>query len=307
MSSFQENLDFLDFLRPKRQLALRDKLGGRENVEALLRDEMEVQLIPKVRLFVDHTGRLIPAHLGVKAAVCDENRNFYLNRLAETNYEEILIRFQQFFSPGTIFVSAVEFMDRAEAAKGKLMGNNLLANLFNRAAWPLPVPQQEVQDIGRSIQNFFLPAALMAYRSQFPNRKFNIYCGEMAGKILPLTDYNGYDRIIAGMKDGPGVVWYFPNPMQGFSVNAQREAGKLLRQHNLILNGPIEPVLALVGFAGEMARDYNTPGYDCPANSWQSAGRSLYFRAYDDEFRVYDYGLLGHASDGCSGGLVFLG
>ena len=43
------------------------------------------------------------------------------------------------------------------------------------------------------------------------------------------------------------------------------------------------------------------------ANSWQSAGNSLYFKANDEEFNVNDNGNLDNANDNYSGGLVLLG
>ncbi|OGI26333.1 MAG: hypothetical protein A3J76_00010 [Candidatus Moranbacteria bacterium RBG_13_45_13] len=309
MSTLPEVLDFDEFFTLRRRLALRDAVGGQEGVEKILSGKYEVQMIEKILPLVDHTGRLIPTHLGVTKAVCDENRNFRLNRteFGIGFYADILARFQQFFPADTVFVSAEEFVKRAEAAKVALLKNPLLANLFNRAAWLLPLPQYDVQDMGRSMQEFFLLAAAAAYANQFPKRKFNNYCGEMTGKILPLADYNGYDQFIAIMKSGPGVAWYFPNPMQGFSMDAQREAGKFLRSYNLTLNGPIEPMLALVGFTAEMGRDFHTPGYDCPATSWRSAGSSLYFGAYDGGFCVRDSGYLDAASGRSSGGLVLLG
>lgn len=280
--------------------------GGRDGVDAVLQGKKRILLEDIIHLLVDKTGRLILAHLGITKAVCDENRNFHLGQTA-IDYADIHQRFVSFFPPGTKFVSVEEFAKLAEAAKEKLLGNNLVSNLFNRAHWPLLVPQHEVRDMGRSMQDFFLPAAMAAYSNQFPDRKFNIYCGEMVGKILPLPDYNGHDKFIAKMKAGPGVAWYFPNPMQGFSVDAQMEAGRLLLSRGLLLNGAFEPALALIGFMEEIGRDFHTPGYDCPAIRWQSAALSLYFEAHVDEFCVFSYGRLGHAYDRYSGGLVLLG
>jgi hypothetical protein len=299
-----KELDGLDF---GHYLAIIKKLGGRKMVDALLHGEIVFEPKELIRLLVDKTGRLIPAHLGITAAVCDENRDFLLNQPSVIDYGEILARFRKFFPAGTKFVNAIEFMTLAEAAKEESLASKLLANLFKRAAWPLPIPQHEVHDMGKSMDEFFLPAAKAAYLNQFPDRKFNIYCGDMPRKVLPLPDYNGHDKFIAKMKDSPGVAWYFPNPMQGFSILAQREAGKMLLQHGLLLNGAIEPALALVGFTGEMARGYNTPGYDCPAVSWQSAGGSLYFKADGDGLGVSDDGYLDGADGFYSGGLVLLG
>lgn len=56
-----------------------------------------------------------------------------------------------------------------------------------------------------------------------------------------------------------------------------------------------------------MARDYQTPGYDCSAVQWQSSEYSLGFGAGGGKM-FFDYGdYLAGANDGCSGGLLFLG
>ncbi len=280
---------------------------GDGNVHDLLVGDVKASFEEVIKKFVDQTGRGIPTHLGLTSAACDENRDFLVQR-AEINYSEHRERFIEFFPPGTKFVEANELQDRAEVAKEKFLKDELVANLFQRAHLPLPLPQHDVAgNYGQSLQKFFLPAVKRAYESQFSERKFNNYRdGELAGKISVIPNV-GHDKLIVAMAQGPGVAWYFPHPLQGLSVHAQREAMKMLLKHDLLLAGAIEPTLGIVGFTQEMVGSYSTPGYDCSAVSWRSADYSLYFKADDDELDCSDSGRLGSAYDGCSGGLVLLG
>lgn len=231
-----------------KMLAVVDLFGSRENLEACLRGEKKMTLEDIIRKLVDHTGRLIPAHLGITCAVCDENRNFHIQQ-STINYGEILARYTEFFPKGTLFLSAAEFKDRAEAGKERLTQDNLTSDLVKRVHMPLPLPHYAVSEYGTSMQDFFLLAVRNAYETQFPQRKFvNYRDGELAGQVSVIPNV-GHDRVITLMAEGPGMAWYFPNPMQGFSVLAQREAMKMLLQRGFTLAGAIEPALGFVGYS----------------------------------------------------------
>lgn len=299
-------LEKLRGLDAPKMLAVVDLFGSRENLEACLRGEKKMTLEDVIRKLVDHTGRLIPAHLGITCAVCDENRNFHIQQ-PTINYGEILARYTEFFPKGTLFLSAAEFEDRAEAGKERLVQDNMTSDLVKRVHMPLLLPHYAVSEYGTSMQNFFLLAVKNAYKADFPDREFiNYRDGELAKQVSVIPN-TGHDRFLAMMAEGPGMAWYFPNPMQGFSVLAQREAMNMLLSRGFTLTGAIEPTLGFVGYSKEMARDYNTPGFDCPAVSFRSSSFSLSFWADGGplEFGRSDY--LDCADDGYSGGVVFLG
>jgi hypothetical protein len=257
-----------------------------------------------LRLLFDRAGRCIPAYLNVTGSVRDENRDFHIE-LPEISCREIHKRLTDFFPKGTNFAEATRFEDETEALKAKYTGHELIGNFFKRAR-PIILPKHDARkNYGASMQDFVLPAVEKAYKKQFPERKFiNYRNGELAGKvsIIPGT---GHDDLVALMAKKPVVTWYSPNPFQGFSVNAQREAAKVLMQHGgFALAGGVDTGTAAVAYAGEMARDFKTPVYTCSALSWQSAGSSLYFYANDDEFYFVSTDSLAVAGGYCSGGLV---
>lgn len=306
MGTTQEVLNNLRGLDGPTMLALVGKFPGqREGLDAVLQGKKRIVLEDMVRILVDQNGRCISSHLDVISNVCDENRDF---RVAQPEiYEAILERFVEFFPEGTKFVSVSEFEDRAKAAMEQLAQNELIANLTNRAHLPLPFPQHDASgNYGQSLQGFFLPAVKRAYESQFPDRKFYSYRdGELAGKVSVIPDV-GHDKLLAAMAAGPGVAWYFPHPLQGFSIQADIEAMKVLLSHNLLLTGAIEPALGIVGFTEEMAGSFNTPGYDCSAVSWQSVDYSLDFGAVGDKLDFDGTARLARAGGSYSGGLLFL-
>jgi len=109
------------------------------------------------------------------------------------------------------------------------------------------------------------------------------------------------------MASGPDAVWYFPRALQGFSINAEREAMKILIGRSLALSGAISTSLAITGNVVEMVGSFNTPGYDCAAVSWGSSDYSLYFWAAGGKLEFSTTDDLGSAYGGYSAGLVFLG
>ena len=286
--------------------AIVDLFGGRDNLAACLCGEKIIILKDVIRELIDHNGRGIPSPLGVTSEVCDEDRTFHIDQ-PKINYYEIRARFIEFFPKGTIFISEAEFEDRAENAKEKILRDAVVSNIFNRAHLALPFPQYVVNDMGDSLQDFFLPAGKKAYLAQFSSREFrNHRDGQLSGKVFIIPDM-GHEKFISVMAEKPGMAWYFPNPMQGFSVNAQREAMKKLLPHGFTLAGTIEPVLAMVGYSKYLARDKKTPGIDCSAVSFVSWSGSLGFGAGDGCLGFGDGGDIDGPSGPDSGGLVFLG
>jgi len=107
------------------------------------------------------------------------------------------------------------------------------------------------------------------------------------------------------MEQGPvaGIMFF---PLQGYSVLAQREQMASLPS-SLLLSGAVDMATAMAAYPDVLARDWNTPGYDCSAVSFRSSASSLYFEAYDDHLEFGDCGLLDTPGGICSGGLVFVG
>lgn len=284
-------------------LKLLADVGGEEKAAevfaAYLRGEIRVILQDAAVKLVDANGRLIPIKLNGK--VVDANRDFYLAQ-PDLNYGATLSRLRQFFASELEFASAEEFAQKAEVVIASVKGNKQTSNLLKGAHLPLCFPKLAVADYGRSLEDDFLTAVARSYADAFPNRTFtNWRKNDLADKVAVVAGTR-HERLVAAMVQGSVVGVYFPIATQGFSIPADREAINGL-PGNYLLTGAIDASLAMVAFPRTLARDYNTPGLDCSANSWAS-GCSLCFRTGDSGLGFVSRGL--DANDYYSGGVLVL-
>ncbi|MFA6047868.1 MAG: hypothetical protein WCV59_03640 [Parcubacteria group bacterium] len=304
MGDVREVLEKLQDLDAGKLLALVDAFPGqRAGLDAVLRGEERIILEKIIRKLLDKSGRCIPAHLGITASVCDENRGFHVE-LPKLSYAEIRERTAGFF-PGTEVASANKFVDVAEVLRAKYDSHELVGNFFQRAR-PIVLPKCDAREnYGSLMQNFILPAVERAYKDQFPKRKFTNYRkGELDGKIAIISD-TGHEELVSLMAEESVVAWYSPNPLQGFSIFAQREAMKILMRHGgFALAGGVDTGTAVVAYTETMARDFKTPAYICSALSWRSADDSLCFGAGGGGFGFGGAAGLADAYYDGSGGLV---
>ncbi|MBI5731737.1 MAG: hypothetical protein HY982_00045 [Candidatus Magasanikbacteria bacterium] len=284
-------------------LASGGESSGEEGLRAILRDELTIQLLDKVLKLVDGNGRYIPLK-GMKSDTdfVESNRNYRFNQ-PDISVVSILTRLQNFFI-GLTFVSAEEFNNRVAELLEMLRAMKQMKNLLNGVHFPVCLPQFMVQDYGESLESVFLEAVKHSYEDRFPGRTFKNYrAGTLRGKV-GIVDESRHGQLIEKMKSGPVVGIYFPDPMQGFSIPADRELIQA-SPAGFLLTGAIDTTVAMVAKPEVLARDYNTPVMDCAANNWQSAEYSLCFYAYDDELE-FGSGHLG-AREYYSGGLLFVG
>lgn len=280
---------------------------GEKNALALLHgekilvaEEKSVCIKEAILPLFDKHGRRIPPCGGLVANVCDPNRSFHLIQ-PEIDYRA---RLAQLEATGlAALISAAEFEARARELLQMLAESEPLKNLLKGVHLPVVIPQTEVADIGRTTEEFVTMAG-KSYCRQFPKRSFTNYrAGGLEGEVS-LMENSRYERLVEGIAKSSIVGICFPNPLQGFSVDAQREQMATLPE-SLLLSGPLDTAVAWIMYPDVLARDYNTPGYDCSAVQWQSAEGSLDFGAYDDcaDFG-YGAGLSG-ARGTDSGGLLF--
>jgi hypothetical protein len=281
----------------------------RERLGALLRDELEVQLVERILKLFDKNGRRIPSK-GLQAAVCDPDRDFHFvqPQLVEVaHYAARLVRFQEAFRVGPV-MSAADFEGRSKKLIAEIKGNKNLANLLSGVHLPVILPQleSEVADYGETLEEVFVPAARSAYKKQFPGRKFyNYWEGKLAGKVSIIPE-SRHDRLIAKMQAGPLVALYFPAPLQGFSMLASREQMATLSEE-LWLAGGFDTLAAIAMYPDVLARDFHTPGCDLSALYWQSPDDSLSLGALGDGLVFFCGGVLGRAPVSFSSCLLFLG
>ena len=281
--------------------------GDLEKLEALLRDELEVELVKRILKLVDKNGRCIPVK-SLTAAVCDASKDFHLVQ-PKLKYTERFDRFQEVFSLVNPTMSSAIFEARSEGLISLIRTNKGLANLLNGVYLPIILPKLEnFTDYGETLEEVFLPAIELGYKKEFPNRSFyNYRAGDLAGKVT-IVSGTRHEKLIERMAQAFVVAIYFPNPLQGFSVFASRGQIAVLPE-SLILSGGFDALSAMAMYPDVLARDWHTPGYDLSALSWQSPARSLYLGADVGELHFVSRGSLGGAFDHghCSSGLLFLG
>lgn len=303
-----EDIESFDDFTHKQWIALGKKLGGLNSVKALLRDEVEIEILEKVLKLFDKHGRRIPKDL--ENPVRDPDKDFYLVQPKLNKIEDYSIRLKRFLGIFYDFRSlmyAIEFQLKCQELIAEIKRNKLLVNLLNGVHLPIILPKLEsYTDYGKTYEQVFLPAVKKAYEKQFPGRNFHNYRkGELANRVS-IVEGSRYEKLIERMKQGILYGIYFPNPLQGFSILAAREQMNTL-PGNLLLAGGFDTCVAMAMYPDVLARDYHTPAYDLSAFSWRSPDYSLYFKAYDDRLNFGGHGPLSDASDRFSPGLLLLG
>jgi len=253
----------------------------------------------------DKNGRRISMNL--QANICDPNKDFNLSMVKlETiqDYSNVLSDFAKLLGVKNLGITAEEFKAETERLLSLISDNDQIANIKNGTYLPLVLPKLKSGDLGTALEQY-LEIVGKSYKKAFRNRNFcNYREGELKG-MVKTVDGSRQDQLIEKMKQGPVVVIFFPNSLQGFSVNASREQMETLPE-GFILSG-IEIIIAMIMYSEVLARDYQTPGLDLAGLSWQSPGYSLIFRAGGDELGFGYRDSLSGADGDASSGLSFLG
>lgn len=286
-------------------LAAGGEKTGEKGLRAVLRNELAITLVDAVLKLVDGNGQFIPLK-GMTSGndFVDLNQRLRLVQPEEISTVAILARLQQFFV-GMTFVSVEEFNRRTLELLEMLKTVKQMKGLAKGAHFPICLPQMDVgDDYGEVLERVFLGAVKRSYEAQFPGRMFyNYRAGTLHGQV-GVVDESRHGQLIKKMKSGPVVGIYFPNPMRGFSIPADR---KLIQAcpECFLLAGAIDTAVAMVAKPDVLARDVNTPILDCAANTWRSSGVSLCFNARGGRLE-FGYGVL-RAIEGYSGGVLFVG
>jgi len=284
--------------------ALVKNLGGEEVARKIQRGGVRVNFEDVLKVLFDKNGRRIPE--GLSASVCDANRDSRLEQPkleAEVDYANRITRLHECLSVNT-GITVEQLKAGTEHLLALVRDDPRIANIANGVFLPVVLPQLTTDDLGTALEQY-LEAVGKSYVRAFDDRKFyNHRKGTLVDEV-GIVDGSRHDQLIERMKQGSVIGIHFPNPLQGFSINAGREQMSTLPE-GFVLSG-IDIPIAMMMYPDILARDYNTPGLDLVALSWQSAGDSLVFRAYGDGLGFDDTNGVAHAFGSYSGGLLFLG
>lgn len=308
MGTTVEVLEKLRELDGPTLLALVDAFPrGRSDIDAVLRGEKEITVKDVIRILFDRHGRAIPVKPAISAAVCDANRQYYLDVLPDGFAVDSawLAAWQQLFNQSA-GLDEPQFNERLAALRAKVSGDPTVANLLSGPCYPILLPKIKLGEggYGAMLENFLLPAVERAYTTAFPDRQFvNCRKGQLADQVTIVDER--HEKLVSDLAQGPipGILCF---PLQGFSVHAQRQFAKLLPDC-MSLAGPIEIETAEALYSRQLSRDFNTPVKDCSAVHWLDPDCSLCSGAGGGELRFDGGGDLGCADDDYSGGVFVRG
>jgi hypothetical protein len=276
-----KELEMLEGLDAPHLLALVNKLGGRANVDAILRDDKKVTITIEdvIRTFIDKNGRAIPSLLGVTSPVVDANYGFKLKQ-PKLDYSGRLSRLFKYLG-GNDSMLIDDFESRINAIINRVKSDSTIRNLLKGVYLPFAIPQMKIDDYGQTIERVFLPAVERAYKDEFPNRNFvNYRKGELENQVAVISGTR-HDQLIAKLAQGPIFGVICPTALQGCSIPADREAMANLPD-DVYLGGGVDILASMIMYPDILARDFNTPGLDMAALQWRSSEFSLVLGASAD-------------------------
>lgn len=258
-----------------------------------------------ISLFNRNGTRIRPR--GFKANTTKPDRDYRFTQ-PTLNYGERLARINSYIKSPTslLSLSGAEFETRSEKIIASIRENETVSNLLKGVYLPFAIPQMEVGDYGQTLNDVFLPAVGSSYAQQFGGqRPFNNHRKhDLAGQTT-IVEGSRHERLVEAMKQGTVVGVYFPNCLQGYSVDADREQMASLPEQFLLAGG-FDAAAAMIAYPDVLARDDSTPQLDLAAMQWKSADYSLCFDAGGVNLFFGCRGGLGSASGYFVGGLVVL-
>lgn len=287
---------------------------GEENARAVAAGELTVEVVdtklllsPKqhtVSLF-NNLGRRIPPR-GLKAKTMKPDRDFLLEQ-PTFDYGDRLARINTYFKSAAN-LSEVEFKTRSEKIITSIREDETVSGVLRGVHLPFVIPQMDVSDYGQALQTLFFPAIERSYRAEFPGRALPRYGDEVLKSKLDIIEGSRHERLVDAMKHGAVVGVYFPNCLQGFSVDAAREQMASL-PGQFLLAGGFDVAVSVVAYPEVLARDSLVPALDLAALRCGWANLSFFFDSYENGYYFVHEGRsrLGESDESCSGGLVVLG
>ena len=285
--------------------ALVKNLGGEKVAKKIQRGEVRVSFENITNVLFDKNGQRIPKDLS--ADIRNINWGFQLDQPKLKTEIDYAKRIQQLYEYLGLDaeVTGKQFKTETERLLALIQKDSQIANIIKGVYLPVILPQLINEDLGTVLEQY-LKTVQKNYTKTFDGRGFLNNCnGTLVGKVNTV-DQSRHNQLVERMKQGLVIGIHFPNALQGFSINADREQMSTL-PNGLILSG-LDTLIALMMYPDILACSWNVPGLDLAALSWQATD-SFFFEADDDylSFNSNNIDSLASAHDNYSGGLLFLG
>ncbi|MEI7611253.1 MAG: hypothetical protein WCK63_00015 [Betaproteobacteria bacterium] len=252
-------------------------------------------------LFDEH-GRRLP---GPVAMANQKTRRHFICSQPDINYADIHARISTGLDRDCS-LSAAGFEQRAEAILDRLRADPALRNILNGAHVPFFLPQAIHQDIGKALDEQYLPAVQRSFQSRFPDYAFvNHHKGGLEGK-LSIANGSRHDQLLQAMNEGVVVGHYFPCLLE-YSVPAAIEQLQNI-PGEILLAGGFDTCAAFVGSPELLLKSH-----DYPPLLWLAALKGeredigYHFEAYGYNLTFNRRAHLGQVAEYWASGLVVLG
>ena len=295
-------LAIIEGIDANKLLALINRLGGRENVDAILAGDKRVTFEDVVRVVIGKNARfVIPEGFGF--GHIDLNPNYRWDQpVAEFDYGHLVTRGALFLPRGMKLPLASQMEDGCRALEERIMADQQVSNLFTvkdrhrgiRLPWFLPQMEIDPKNVGRVIQQVFMPAIKAAYENNFNERKFVDYCGNDTYRQVTIVD-EGQLRLIDALREGPVFGWIFPAIFQGIGIDGTRALMKTLPAKHRFALGGFDILMAMILHTSTLAYDLYTPAMDFASFQLRDPDRSFHLNAFSAELAFVYKDLKPHA------------
>lgn len=198
--------------------------------------------------FFSDIGRRIPSK-GLRV-FSEKPQTYYRIDEFSINYENVLSNSIKFGGVDPS-IDLKTFKLACENLKGQFESNTDYKNLFRGTAVPfICKSNKSLDDLGRDLQDVELPSFQQAFNAIFPNHHFKAILqsdSQLAGSIN-LDPRSRYQSFADACKSDTVVGWYFPQALQEFDIESQRQQMVDLPDiGNVCLSGGIDIIAALIG------------------------------------------------------------
>ena len=198
--------------------------------------------------FFSSTGRRTPSE-GLRIFGETPQTYYRIDEYA-VNYSDVLSNSIRFGGVDSS-TDAKIFQGACERLREKFLTNTDYRNLFNGMAIPfICKSNKSLDDLGRDLQDVELPNFQRAFNEKFPDHHFKAILqsdSQLVGSIS-LDPRSRYQDFADACKSGTVIGWYFPQALQEFDIESQRQQMvELTNVGNICLSGGIDIMAALIG------------------------------------------------------------
>ncbi len=229
--------------------------------------------LPKPGIHFDQHGKMVASC--PFPGVCESNNCFYISQPKFHTLEDYRKRLANLRAgPCGETIDLECFKNETEHLLAHLYGTFKNSRINLCTYLPLVMPCIDFPDLC-SFVDVCMEYVNLNYRRTFSDREFNNRRRGDLSRLVGVVHGCKQEALIERMKKESFVVLYFPNALQGYSIEAAREQIRLLPE-GFALSG-IETIIAMMMYPDVLARDLMTPGLDLGAFYWKTENYSLSF------------------------------